>query len=245
MSSAQERPTIVLIHGASHGGWCWDLVTAELEARGYRVVAPDLPGPEDGRAASDISFADYRDAVSRILLAEDKPVLLAGHSLGGMSITLAAEAHPDRVKRLVYVTALLPADGETVMTVAPQVQEHIGGPPWEESADGKAVSFTAQAARDLLYNMCTQEASDAAYAQLRPQPLGPLMEPIRVSRERFGRVPKSYVLCTEDRILPLQFQKQLCDRVPSVERIEIKSDHSPFMCAAHELSDILDRLAAA
>ena len=78
----------VLVHGASHGGWCWRHVVPLLEAKGHEVAALDLPGHGPGEAPDpQVTTADYRDAA---LAALGDGAVLVGHSLGGLTITLAA-----------------------------------------------------------------------------------------------------------------------------------------------------------
>ena len=94
--------TYVLVHGAWHGAWAWDEVTPLLEAEGHTVDALDLPGHGDDR--SPVSEMTLEGNVNRILERIDaagEPVVLLGHSMGGMSVTQAAEHVPERISRLV------------------------------------------------------------------------------------------------------------------------------------------------
>src|SRR4051812_25684879 len=108
--------SFVLIHGAFHGGWSWYKGVTRLEARGHQVFAPDLPG--HGRALDSEkppTLTQYIDFVVKVLKDCDEPAVLAGHSMGGMVITGAAEALPKKVAKLVYVTACLPDNGQSMM----------------------------------------------------------------------------------------------------------------------------------
>ena len=107
---------IHLVHGAWHGRWCWEKVTGKLEAQGYTVVARDLPGlGEDRTPAAEITLEKYTDAVCETLVTEDEPVLLVGHSMGGIVISQAAERLPDKIKALVYVSAYLLNNGQSIL----------------------------------------------------------------------------------------------------------------------------------
>ena len=82
----------VFVHGAFHGGWCWDRVTPLLEARGHTVFAPDMPAHgADQMDAADVTLADYVTRVGVVLSQAPSPVHLVGHSLGGITITQAGE----------------------------------------------------------------------------------------------------------------------------------------------------------
>ncbi|HJU28221.1 MAG TPA: alpha/beta fold hydrolase, partial [Candidatus Binataceae bacterium] len=102
--------TFVLVHGAWHGAWCWAAVMRQLELSGHRAVALDLPG----RGSNPMDHAKitrevWVDAV--VGLIEERglhDVVLAGHSLGGLTITGVGLKIPKRIKRLIYVTAIVP-----------------------------------------------------------------------------------------------------------------------------------------
>ena len=101
--SGGPKPTIVLEHGAWADGSSWDGVIGLLQADGYTVYAP--PNPLRGLANDSATLSDFLKTLSG-------PVILVGHSYGGMVITNAATGDPD-VKALVYVNAFIPAQGET------------------------------------------------------------------------------------------------------------------------------------
>jgi pimeloyl-ACP methyl ester carboxylesterase len=93
---------IHLVHGAWHGRWCWVKTIAELEGMGHTVVALDLPGlGEDQTPPAEITLQRYVDAVCDALGKEEEPVLLVGHSMGGIVVSEAAERLPEKIKRLV------------------------------------------------------------------------------------------------------------------------------------------------
>ncbi len=100
-----EKPTVVLVHGAWADGSSWNGVTAKLQHAGYRVVAP--PNPLRGVAFDAETISDYVATI-------DGPVVLVGHSYGGMVIS---NVHEDNVQALVYVDAYVPAKGETVFEI--------------------------------------------------------------------------------------------------------------------------------
>jgi pimeloyl-ACP methyl ester carboxylesterase len=111
--------TYVLIHGSWHGAWCWHKITPRLEAAGHRVIVPDMPGHgRDWRPPGTIGMADYVATITAALDAADEPVVLVAHSRGGIAITQAAEARPEKIRRLVYLAAYLVPSGETLIPLA-------------------------------------------------------------------------------------------------------------------------------
>jgi pimeloyl-ACP methyl ester carboxylesterase len=90
--------TFALVHGACHGAWCWERLTPELEGRGHRVVAVDLP--TEGRSAGNVRYAEI---VAESLSGLEDDVVVVGHSLAGLTIPLVAALRP--VRRLVFLCA--------------------------------------------------------------------------------------------------------------------------------------------
>ena len=98
--------TFVLVHGSWHGSWCWCRVVPELEALGHRVLALDLPGHgDDATPVARITLAAYAECVAAVVRGAAEPVVLVGHSFGGIVISQAAELIPERISRLVILNA--------------------------------------------------------------------------------------------------------------------------------------------
>ncbi|MDA7711495.1 alpha/beta hydrolase [Flavobacteriaceae bacterium] len=107
-----KSETIVLVHSAWLGAWQWGTVAEELAAKGHTVIAPDLPGHgSDKTAPGDITMENYVKTITDILDAQTEPVVLVGHSFNGITISRAAELCPEKVKKLVYLTAFLLPNG--------------------------------------------------------------------------------------------------------------------------------------
>ena len=114
------KPTIVIVHGAWGGAWAFRKVDALLREKGYNVYRPQLTGQGERvhLASSNIGLSTHiEDVVNMILLEDLHDIILVGHSYGGMVITGVADRVPDRIKRLVYLDAFVPNDGESVMSI--------------------------------------------------------------------------------------------------------------------------------
>lgn len=129
------------------GGWCWRKVAPLLEAAGHTVLAPDLPGHGDDRTpTATVTQKSYTDRICQIAAAQAEPVILLGHSMGGIAITQAAENCTDKIKALVYMCAFLPRNGDSLMTWATQDREsavNLPAPfPWQidPSPSGRNIS---------------------------------------------------------------------------------------------------------
>src|SRR5678815_4962567 len=115
---AAQRATFVLVHGAWHGGWCWQRVCDRLTARGHRVFAPTLTGVGERSHLSsptvDLSTHVF-DVVNEIRWKDLENVVLVGHSYGGMVISGVAEQVASKIASIVYLDAFVPADGQSLV----------------------------------------------------------------------------------------------------------------------------------
>jgi len=117
----QPKATIVIVHGAWGGGYAFKDVDDRLTADGYKVYRPTLTGQGEKvhLATLDIDLNTHINDIVNVLEWEDlHDVILVGHSYGGMVITGVADRVPQRIKRLIYLDAFLPIDGESVNTAA-------------------------------------------------------------------------------------------------------------------------------
>src|SRR5271163_3755094 len=159
--------TFLLIHGAWHGGWCWRKVVALLEARGHRAIAPDLPGNGDDKTApAKVTLRSYADRICEIASEQKEPVILAGHSMGGMAITQAGELCPKQIAALVYVCAFLPRNGDSLAAWASQDQASLVNPSTTEPRADGTVVFKPEHSREAFYGNCSEEEAAAATALL-------------------------------------------------------------------------------
>jgi pimeloyl-ACP methyl ester carboxylesterase len=117
---ARPKPTIVIVHGAWGGGWAFKQVDGLLRDKGFNVYRPSLTGQGERvhLASSDVGLSTHIMDVVNVILFEDlHDVILVGHSYGGMVITGVADRVPDRIKKLIYVDAFVPEDGESVSSL--------------------------------------------------------------------------------------------------------------------------------
>lgn len=111
MALSKQSVHIVLVHGACHGAWCWHKLRPTLEAAGHRVTALDLAASGiDGRRIDELrTFSDYSQPLLELLdgIPETEKVVLVGHSLGGLNISLAMDLYPQKIDVAVYLAAFM------------------------------------------------------------------------------------------------------------------------------------------
>jgi pimeloyl-ACP methyl ester carboxylesterase len=207
---------------------------------GTASVAIDLPGRAgDARPAADLTLDSYVDHVVAAIEASPEPVMLVGHSLGGLVISQTAERVPEKISSLVYLCAMLLEDGQSTIDAA------VNDPDSQLMAnvsldEGAATSSVAGAAvRDLFYGDCTVAASDEAARLLVPEPVGPATTPVHLTTEGWGSLPRSYILCTQDRAISPAAQGAMIASVGVDRAIEMDSSHSPFISQPERLAAFL------
>jgi pimeloyl-ACP methyl ester carboxylesterase len=234
--------TFVLIHGAWHGGWCFDGIKALLESAGHHVIAPDLPGMGGDEAALAAvtldSWAEFTADLCRT--APQRPVVLAGHSRGGLVISQAAELAPEVIDALVYICALMLPDG---MSRA-ELKEMEAPNPYFDALiipiHGGAATLVDPALGGAVFaQLSPADAVEGAMARLVAEPKAPRTTPMRLSADRWGRVPRTYIECSEDRAIPLSSQRLMQQLVPGARVVSLPTDHSPFLSSPRELADAL------
>jgi pimeloyl-ACP methyl ester carboxylesterase len=238
--------TFVLVHGACHGAWCWSKIVPRLEALGHRAEAIDLPGlGDDETPVHEVTYEGTIDHVVAAVERHGEPVVLVGHSLGGVSISATAERIPDRIRLLVYLSAFLPRDGDSVNAIyeSPDWPQETAAPPPIRSADGLTISHTPEGARQRFFHDCPEADVAVALSRLKPQPLVMRTTPVRVTPERFGRLPRAYIHCLDDNAAPLARQRKMVALSPCEKIAELPTGHSPFYAAPDLLARTLSDMA--
>ncbi|MWA01594.1 alpha/beta fold hydrolase [Actinomadura sp. LD22] len=226
-----QSPTLVLIHGAWHGSWCWEPVVPLLEAAGLRTHAVQLPGMDRAPGHHDL---EGHAAFLRAELAElPGPLAVCAHSYGGAVATEAAGANPS-VATLIYLTAFLLDVGESCVDrvlpgpVSPDATLLPGG-------EGGYLRVPEAAAHHLLYGDCPPEEAKRAAARLTPEHVSAVSAP--VTQAAWRTIPSTYVTCTRDQALTPEVQGRMACRATWQE--EIASGHSPMLSHPQELAALL------
>ena len=229
--------TIILVHGACHGAWCWDRVVPLLKQIGYEVLAPELPGRAgDGRAGWRMTLSDYAAAIIELAKQQSGPVIALGHSMGGLVIAAAAEKAPELFERLVFLSAFLPVSGDSLVSLGAQDKEcELAGAVSISWLKG-LVTINSNRLHHVYCGDCSD--TDLAWVQSRivPESLRPSLEKVILTKARFQSVPRSFIRCAQDRALSIQMQERMIERQPCQHVATLQASHSPFMSMPEKLA---------
>ena len=183
--------TFVLVHGAWHGGWCWQKVIPFLEAAGHAVYAPTLTGLADraSELSPDVGLDTHIQDIVCLLVNKDlHGVILVGHSYGGMVITGVVDAVPERIAHLVYLDTFVPRDGESMVSVSPLViyllRRQAQGDGWQIPSHGD-------------YGVTTEPDRSWVLKSVTPQPLKTLEQPLHLKHPAIvSTKPRTHIDCT-------------------------------------------------
>ena len=227
------RPTLLFVHGAWHGSWCWEPVRQLLAERGWTTVAVDLPTVHAADKAALGMTADA-DAVRAAIDAIDGDVVVVAHSYGGVPATQGAGA--GNVAHIVYISAFVLDNGESLFAGVGGVQ-----PDWWNVNDGIAAAGTADhRPQDLFYADLPAAAADAAAARLTTQSVRAYHDEVTATAWR-GR-PTTYVITKRDAVFPPEAQAALAARAGS-GTVRLATSHSPFLSQPRAVADIIERAA--
>jgi len=240
----------VLVHGAWHGGWCWQRVTTALQAQGHRVFAVTLTGlGERAHLLSPaITLDTHIDDVLKLIEAEElQDVILAAHSYAGMIGTAVADRMNSRIKHLVYVDAVVPKPGESWSST-------------QSSATQQQRLSAAQASPNFSFPPPDPEVfglHDADYAWVKrrqtPHPGNTYQAPLDFDIARVAAIPRTFVSCTQPALGTIEPTRlRVKDAkfwdgawLPNSNIVEIKTGHDPMISEPEALTKILLDCAAA
>jgi len=230
--------TYVVIHGAWHTGAEMEAVAGHMRRDGHAVHCPTLAGnrPEDDRGRSGLEDA-IASAVQYIASRDLRDVRLVGHSYGGMVISGVADRIPQRLRRLVYMNAFVPMDGQSLNDMVPP--HYVEMFDAIASAGGGAVMLPFPVWREAFINDADLALAESAYARLNPHPYRTFTDPISLKQPlaQLG-LGKSYLNCRQDIALPhsLPWHPRLSERLGLFRLVECPGSHETLFTNPQRLA---------
>lgn len=215
--------SVVLAHGAWADGSSWARVISALKAEGINVVAAPLPLT---------SLADDVAALNRSLDRTQGPIVLAGHAYAGAVVALA---RPERVKALVYVTALAPDEGEKVADVFYRLEPHPQAP--KLAPEGNGLIWLPEAAFATAFAQHAS-ADDLAVLAAVQRPIAIDCITVPVGRPLWKDIPSWFLVAEDDRMIVPATQRFMAERMKATIRAHAV-DHTPSVTAPRAVVDII------
>jgi pimeloyl-ACP methyl ester carboxylesterase len=230
--------TYVLLHGAFHGGWCWQRVAEPLRAAGHRVYTPTQTGLGE-RAhllSADIGINVFiQDLVNVIEAEELRDIILVGHSFGGLAITGAADRLPERIRHIVYLDAVVMQNGQSVFSTFPKelvearlkiARDHDGGKSFP--------AFKPEA-------FAVTDPADQAWLarRLTSHPAKTYSEPITLRNPPAHGLKRTFIRCTKPLYAPVNASADWVRRQSGWNYLELASGHDAMVTAPRELTEML------
>jgi len=230
LSVAQQSPktTFVIVHGAWGGSWAFKKIDSLMTADGIVVYRPCLTGQGERvhLASANIDLTTHiNDVVNTILFEDLRDIVLVGHSYGGMVVTGVADRVPERIRKLIYLDAFLPNDGENVLTANPQGADRLQS----MAKDGMVVPSWAKAnqppPKDVPHSFKTFD------------------EPIVLKNPKAKDIASVYILTVDEGKKPAEdtfniFAERAKKR--KWKYIEMIADHNPQWSKPQELVRLLE-----
>ncbi|KAL3526730.1 hypothetical protein ACH5RR_011386 [Cinchona calisaya] len=254
----KEKVHFVLIHGACHGAWCWYRLVTLLRSSGYKVTALDMAasGVHPKRLEEINSYSDYAEPLMKFMadLPPDDKVILVGHSMGGITISLAMERFPQKIVVAVFITSFTPGPHLPISTLIQEynkqldsVMDAVYGFSNGEDKPPTSLIFGPKFLSAKLYQLSPHEDLELASFLMRPIALFDdpnLSKEIALSNENYGLVRRVYVVADKDNVLKEDFQRWMIEKNPVDEVKEIhNSDHMVMLSKPRELCSCLEQIS--
>ncbi|CAK8560002.1 unnamed protein product [Lathyrus sativus] len=246
----------VLIHGGSHGAWCWYKVATMLKSAGHHVTTVELSasGINPIQVQQIHSISTYYEPLLTFMesLPPKETVILVGHSLGGVSTSVAMEKFPQKISVAVFVTAYVLSQNLTYPTILQeQARRNISlmdtqffffdGP--NKPATARLIGPKFMASR--MYQLSPSKDLTLALSLVRPVPIYKDVELLKketaVTNDRNGRVPKIFIISKSDDLVTEDFQKWMIETSGPFAEVNVieDSDHMVMFSKPNMLTSIL------
>lgn len=232
----------MLVHGAWHGGWCWQRVTPFLRGRGHDVLTPTLTGLGERAhlATPEIDLNTHVQDIIGVLEYEDlHQVILVGHSYAGMVITAVAERVADRLAHLVYLDAFVPQYGQSLADLVPPAAVTS----LQEQAQAQGAGWRLPPFPLEQYGVTLDADKRWVGPKLVFHPFKTILQPVQRSSAAVGALPRTYIYCHDP---AMGFFEQFAERARTEQGWryrELATGHDAMVTAPRQVADLLLELA--
>ncbi|CAK7324793.1 unnamed protein product [Dovyalis caffra] len=254
----ERQRHFVLVHGACHGAWCWYKVATLLKSAGHRVTALDMAasGVHPKRVDELQSISDYFEPLMKFMesLVPEERVILVGHSMGGLCISVAMERFPEKISSAVFAAAIMPGPDFSFTSASEEYARRVGSfmdsqYVFDNGPNNPPTSllFGPDCMATQLYHLSPTEDLTLAMLLLRPHPLfsdEATQKKVGVTKEKYGSIPRAYIVCDEDVIIKEALQRWMIENNPPDEVMVVPgSDHMLMFSRPQETCSCLLEIA--
>lgn len=218
------KKQFVLIHGAWHGGWCWEGVAAELENQGHKAIAPTMPGHYKDDDRSKIILGDYIDKIIETVEQASGKVVLVGHSSAGFLIQSVAGKIPQKIEHLIFNNAFILQDSKSQFDIVPP-EIAQGMTQAAKASPDNCVPVMEDFIRNTLMAEAPADKQDDLITRLVPQPLSLFTTPVSTKGFNKNRCKKTVVFCKNDVSLPPGAYLGMAQELGAYDLIELDLGH--------------------
>lgn len=240
--TTQKQPVFVLVHGAFHGGWCWQNVSKELRAKGDMVYTPTLSGLAERKHTlnDQIDLNTHITDIVNFIIAEDlHQVVLVGHSYGGAVIAGVADRIPERLSRLVFLDAMLMENGQSALDVSPEDIKKYFIKAATDNDNGLSIPyFTSD-----FFGVTNPKDIKWVNDRLTNQPFKTFSQPLVLKNPFGNHKPLVYIACAKPELRAIQPFADRTKRRKNWKYLELKTGHDAMITMPVALSDMLQTLS--
>lgn len=236
-----KPPVFVLVHGAFHGGWCWQKVSKQLRANGDVVYTPTLSGLGEHRNTlnSKIDLNTHITDIINLILSEDlHNVILVGHSYAGAVIAGVADSIPERLSKLVFLDAMLMKNGQSALDVSPK--DIRGNFIKSATQFDKGLSLPFMSAE--IFGVTDVDDAKWVNERLTNQPFRTFTQPLVLKHPYGNQLPLTYIACTSPELRAIQLFADEAKASKDWKYLELKTGHDAMITVPAELAKMLESL---
>ncbi|MVT06721.1 alpha/beta hydrolase [Chitinophaga tropicalis] len=234
------KPVFVLVHGAWHGGWCWQEVSWQLREKGFRAYTPTLSGLGEHKNVINEGInlqTHITDIINFIEMEDLHNVVLVGHSYAGTVIAGVADSIPGRLNKLVFLDAMIVHNGESPLsTQFKEVQTAMG--KFVEKKQNIAPIIPAEE-----FGVTDKGKAKWVNERLTPQPFNTFAQKLTLKHAYGNNVPLVYISCTEKQLPIIKKMSGEARSNPLWTYLELNTGHDAMVTVPVELSGLFTRLA--
>jgi pimeloyl-ACP methyl ester carboxylesterase len=229
--------TFILVPGAWHGGWAWQPVARRLRAAGHEAVTVTLPGLADGDSRAGLTLADaIRHLVHEVERQQSDDIVLVAHSWGGYPVTGAVQQLKDRISRVIYYNAVVPAPGIPMIDENESYAQMLRA-AIDASPDG-SISVVLEQMPVLMHDQ-PEVLQKLVFELLVPQPGGYFLDALDGPDVTALGVPATYILGEDDRTLARP-GAEFAARI-GLTPVMIPGSHETFLTRPDEVAEAILR----